>query len=85
MDAHIARLREAKKKLEAAEKEKIVLDTKLEGLLDRLRDLGFRSVEATVEAVEKMESEINKLEDTLGALIDDFETEYSTLMGSESE
>lgn len=84
MENNIIRLKAAKKKLEAAEKERIILDTKMGGLIDRLHDLGYKSVKEALSAIDDMESEISDLEDTLGEMIHDFETKYTELVGNES-
>jgi DNA helicase IV len=70
----------AKIHLEAAEKEKIVIETKILSLNEELERLGYKDVKSAQEAIASMESEISDLEDTLGEQLHDFEHKYSTLL-----
>ncbi len=74
------RLGKAKTKLEAAEKEKIILETQISGLLEELDKLGYKDVPSANSAIEDMEEEISNLEDTLGEMLNDFESNYATLL-----
>lgn len=78
------RLGKAKIKLEGAEKEKIVLDTQIKGLQEELEKLGYSDVSAANYAITQMEEEISDLEDTLGEMLNDFESNYASLLENES-
>ena len=74
------RLQKAKSKLESAEKEKIVLETQIEGLEEDLKRLGYDDMDSASSAIDKMEKEISTLEDTLGEMLNDFEHNYAALL-----
>lgn len=80
MNSIIEKLGEAKTKLEAAEKEKIVIETQITGLLEQLEKLGFKDVADAKKELESMEEDISTLEDTLGEMLHDFEHRYATLL-----
>jgi len=75
------RLQFAKRKLEKAEKEKIVIETKIGSLLEKLNDEGYDDVGKAKEAVKSMEETIFEMEDTLGRMLNEFESKYDSLMG----
>jgi chromosome segregation ATPase len=76
----VERIRKAKVKVDSAEKEKIVIETKIGGLREELEKLGYKDVRDATKAIDTMEEEISTLEDTLGELLHDFESKYATLL-----
>ena len=82
MNDLMERLKVAKVKLEGAEKEKIVIETKIEGLQTDLENLGYDTVSGAEKAMMAMEEEIATLEDTLGEMINDFESKYHRLLAN---
>ena len=74
------KLKSCKQKLEAAEKEKVILDTKLSSHMEQLKDLGYNSIKEAQEAISDLEQECETLEDTLEEKVHEFEKQYSTLL-----
>lgn len=74
------KLKQCQKKLEAAEKEKVVLDTKLSSYMEQLKDLGYNSTKEAQKAIVKLEQECETLEDTLEEKIHEFEKQYAPLL-----
>lgn len=78
MEEKIEKLKQAKVKLEDAQRKEIVLKTKIENVTDQLEKLGHSAISAK-KAISELDKTIAKLEDQLDTRITDFEEEYKEL------
>ncbi|MFU8773572.1 MAG: hypothetical protein ACNA8H_14290, partial [Anaerolineales bacterium] len=80
MSEIMEQLKRCKKKLEEAEREKVVIETKISGYMDQLKELGYKNEKEATQALVDMEIECNKLVDKLEERIHEFESKYATIL-----
>jgi|GEM_PF-6387646 len=75
MEDKIAKLKQAKKKLEESQHKEIVLKTKIEQVIEQLDDLGHTVVSAK-KAIKEFDKSVQELEEELEEKITEFENNY---------
>lgn len=69
-----------KSKLEKARVAKIRAEAQRDEAFERLKELGFDSIEAATEALDDMQGQIQELEDEINRETDKLENQYPELM-----
>lgn len=69
-----------RKNLEKAKEKKSSLTGKREALMESLKVLGYDSVEDAHDALEAMADKINKMDEDLGVMLDEFKKDYPDLV-----
>lgn len=69
-----------KSKLEKARIAKIRAEAQRDEAFERLKELGFDSIEAATEALDDMQGQIQELEDEINRETDKLENQYPELM-----
>jgi Holliday junction resolvasome RuvABC DNA-binding subunit len=76
----LEKLKKLKTVLEAKQQERAKVEGQLESALDRLKELGYKSVAEADKAIHKMDTQLDALDADIATKVRDLEEKYVALL-----